>query len=263
MRISYYLLTALLFVSFEATAKAVPFSLNISGENISLTKQLELKNFTEGESEIKFDFADKAGKPYKFSMKYKKLPPNRSYPSNLDITLMNGQGDKLGYLFWANNGVAALQKIGTFGLIINVDGKPVDVQFSFADSKKGNLSIASLEDERFVQDTLVPKYGFQMIRPVKVPKIAKDTRSITYALDSHPYAVNYTIKDIDNGLVEFQYNLFKTENNQQQLLERVYYHADSMETLREGMFAGKYFDQEAGTFKLVFYPTQGQTSPDN
>ena len=44
-------------------------------------------------------------------------------------------------------------------------------------------------------------------------------------------------------------------------LERIYFNADSLETLREGMFAGKYFDKEAGTFKLVFYPTMGQTSP--
>ena len=239
----------------------MPLSININSACITVSKQLELKDITEGESEIKFDFYDKDGKPYKFSMKYKKLPPNRSYPSNLDITLMNGQGDKLGYLFWANNGVAALQKIGTFGLIINVDGKPVDLQFSFAKPKQGSLSIDNLENERFVQDTLVPKYGFQMIRPVTVPKVADDTRSITYALDNHPYAVNYTIKDIDKGLVEFQYNLFNTENNNNQLLERIYYHADSMETLREGMFAGKYFDQKVGTFKLVFYPTMGQTSP--
>jgi len=27
------------------------------------------------------------------------------------------------------------------------------------------------------------------------------------------------------------------------------------------MYAGKYFDKEDGTFKLVFYPVMGQTEP--
>ena len=40
------------------------------------------------------------------------------------------------------------------------------------------------------------------------------------------------------------------------------YHAGSIETLREGMFTGKYFDADVGAFKLVYYPALGQTSPD-
>jgi hypothetical protein len=40
-----------------------------------------------------------------------------------------------------------------------------------------------------------------------------------------------------------------------------YYETYNIKTLREGMFAGKYFDKDAGTFKLVFYPAMGQTEP--
>lgn len=43
--------------------------------------------------------------------------------------------------------------------------------------------------------------------------------------------------------------------------KRIYYQADSLSTLREGMFAGKYFDRDAGSVKLVYYPAQGQTQP--
>jgi hypothetical protein len=46
------------------------------------------------------------------------------------------------------------------------------------------------------------------------------------------------------------------------LLECVNYNADSLEVLREGMYAGKYFDKDAGTSKLVYYPAMGQTSPE-
>lgn len=66
---------------------------------------------------------------------------------------------------------------------------------------------------------------------------------------------------MDNGGVQFQFNLSSTQDNQARLLERIWFNADSLDTLREGMFAGKYFDADAGTFKLVFYPTQGQTQP--
>ncbi len=64
-----------------------------------------------------------------------------------------------------------------------------------------------------------------------------------------------------NGGVQFQFNLNSTRDNKEHLLERIWFNADSLETLREGMFAGKYFDAEAGTIKLVFYPAQGQTQP--
>jgi hypothetical protein len=42
------------------------------------------------------------------------------------------------------------------------------------------------------------------------------------------------------------------------MLERIYFSADSLETRRESMYAGKYFDKGNGTFKLVFYPVMGR-----
>jgi len=100
-----------------------------------------------------------------------------------------------------------------------------------------------------------------MIRPMLIPMVSEGVRTQAYDLDAHPFKIDYTLKDIDNGLVQFQYNLYKKEGDKSRLLERIYYNADSLETLRNGMFAGKYFDKEYGSFKLVFYPTQGQTAP--
>ena len=113
-----------------------------------------------------------------------------------------------------------------------------------------------------MQDTLVSKFNFQMIRPVVLPNTMPGVRSQTYSLDSHPYAVNYTIKNIDNGLVQFQHNLYQLKNDREEhLLERIYFNADSLDTLREAMYAGKYFSENDGAFKLVFYPAMGQTTP--
>jgi len=36
-----------------------------------------------------------------------------------------------------------------------------------------------------------------------------------------------------------------------------------MATLREAMFAGKYFHPKDGVFKLVFYPAMGPNHSDN
>ena len=151
--------------------------------------------------------------------------------------------------------------MGEFGLIVAVDGRPVDIRFRFDAAKVGKLRVADLGEERLVQDTLVPKFGFQMIRPVVLPLLRPGLRSQTYDLDSHPFAVNYSLVDLDNGGVQFQFNLYRKQGGQQQLLERVYFNADSLQTLREGMFAGKYFDADVGSFKLVFYPALGQTGP--
>ena len=85
--------------------------------------------------------------------------------------------------------------------------------------------------------------------------------SRSYAPDDHPLEVNDTLKDLDHGLVRFQFKLYRSEDGQRQLLERIYFNADRLATLREGMFAGKYFDADAGTYKRVFYPAQGQTAP--
>lgn len=252
---------ALITASSASYAETLPFTLSISGAGIDHQSKLELSDLGEGKTIHKLDFKDSAGTAYGLDINYKELPANRSYPSNLDITLRDGNGNKLGYLFFAINNVAFLKRMGEFGLIVDVNGQPVNIDFIFDSDKTGQLRVAALADERLVQDTLVPKFGFQMIRPVVLPETSPGLRSQSYALDNHPYEVNYTLKDMDNGGVQFQFNLSTTQDNQARLLERIWFNADSLGTLREGMFAGKYFDADAGTFKLVFYPAQGQTQP--
>ena len=249
------------FLSSSVMAKTVAFDLDIDGNDVKFHKTLELSDVGEGKTEINFDFKDTNGKKYTFDLKYSNLAGNRSYPTNLDITLRDGERTKLGYLFFAINDVSFLQQMGNFGLVFDVNGQPMNVSFTFAKEKKGSLKVKDLAKERFVQDTLVPKFGFQMIRPVIVPMSGDGIRSVTYALDHHPYSVNYTIRDMGNGIVQFQHNLYATDTGSEHLLERIYFSADSLETLREAMYAGKYFDKEDGTFKLVFYPAMGQTEP--
>jgi hypothetical protein len=256
------LLCALFFLfSTFSIADTLPFDLSISGSGVSINKSLELSDVGEGKTSINFPFESSSGDKYIFELNYKKLPVNRSYPTNLDITLKDGKGNKLGYLFFANNGVQHLNQIGVFGLVVDVLGEPLDIKFTFEKNKKGNLNINALSEERFVQDTLVSKFNFQMIRPVILPKIADDTSSQTYQLDSHPYSVNYTVKNLNDGLVQFQHNLYHLNGDKEQLLERIYFQADSVETLRKAMYAGKYFHKKDGAFKLVFYPALGQTEP--
>ncbi|MEE9319672.1 MAG: hypothetical protein V3U76_04430 [Granulosicoccus sp.] len=248
-------------ISGTAVADVTPLELKITGTNFDIEKSLELSDIGEGKTDIQFDFKDSNGQAYSFDLRYVALPDNRSYPGNLDITVKEAEGEKLGYLFWANNGVAALKKTGVIGFVTDVKGEAMDVRLTFDKMKQGDLRVASLGDERLVQDTLISKLGFQMIRPVLLPLAEDGVRSQTYKLDDHPYAVNYTLRDIDAGNVEFQFNLSRTDGEEAHLLQRIYYHADSLETLREGMFAGKFFDSEVGTVKLVYYPTLGQTAP--
>lgn len=258
-----FLVSALasLAITTSATAKTLPFDLSISGSQFEINKALELSDPGEDKDKINFNFKSKKGDKFNFDLKYKQLPSNRSYPTNLDVTVKDAEGNKLGYLFWANNGVDALKKIGVFGLKIDVNGEPMDVRFTFDANKKGDLSVKALGEERFVSDTLIPKKGFQMIRPMLLPETKEGVRSQTYALDAHPFEMNYTLKDIENGNVQFQYNLNAKKDDKSHLLESIYFNANNVESLREGMFAGKYFDKEYGAFKLVFYPTMGQIEP--
>lgn len=251
----------LLMLSCMASAETAPFNLSIQGAGIDVSKMLELSDVGEGKTKINLDLKAEGGKVFNFDLQYKKLPSNRSYPTNIDITFKEADGDKLAYLFFANNGVEYLKKVGVLGLVIDVEGEPVDIKLTFDQISKGKLTIKDLEEERFVQDTLVPKLNFQMIRPVLLPTTMPGVRSQTYNLDSHPYAVNYSIKDLDNGGVQFQHNLYQLRKGETHLLERVYFNAGSLEILREAMFAGKYFSEEDGAFKLVFYPAMGQTTP--
>lgn len=252
---------ALLTISSMAWAETLPFKLTIQGAGIDVTKQLELSDVGEGKTKINFDFKDTANNGYQFDLNYKALPSNRSYPSNIDVTLKDASGNKLGYLFFANNSVSFFKQMGTFGLIVDVNGQPVDIKFIFDAEKKSNFTIETLANERFVQDTLVSKFNFQMIRPVILPLIEPGLRSQTYSLDKHPYSVNYTLKNLKSGLVQFQHNLYQLKEDQEHLLQRIYFSADSLATLREAMYASKYFHEKDGTFKLVFYPAMGQTEP--
>ena len=263
MNLRKKLLILTLLFSSPLFATDLPFTLDISGKYIELKKELVISEATEDKTTINFNFKDKLGANYNFDLKYKKLPDNRSYPSNLDITLKDGKGQKLGYIFWANNGTEALKALGTIGMIIDINGEPLDLKFTFDANDKGDFSIKGLDEERYVSDTIIPKKGFQMIRPMLLPIVSDGIRQQAYDLDAHPFKIDYTLKDIDNGLVQFQYNLYKKDGDKDHLLERIYYNADSIETLRNGMFAGKYFDSKYGTFKLVYYPAMGQTTPPN
>ena len=245
-------------ISFSDT---LPFKLSIKGANIDMTKNLELSDVGEGKDRIIIPIKDSAGKNYTLDIKYKDLPNNRSYPGNLDISFKNGESHKLSYLFFAINNLGFLKEMGEFGFITDVEGQSVDVKFVFDSNQTGNLTIDQLVNERFIQDTLVSKFNFQMIRPVILPRLNPSTRSQTYQLDKHPYAVNFTLKNTKHNSVQFQHNLYAINNEQQQLLQRIYFHAGSVSALREAMYAGKYFHQDDGAFKLVFYPALGQTEP--
>lgn len=255
------LILLLVVSSSTVLAKDFPFTLSMTGENFDIKKELIISEATGDKTKINFNFENKEGTNFNFDLKYKVLPSNRSYPSNLDITIKDASGNKLGYIFWANNGTDSLKKLGTIGMIIDVNGKPLDVKFTFDKNDKGNLSVEDLKGERYVSDTLIPKKGFQMIRPMLVPLVSTDVRRQSYDLDAHPFKIDYTLKNLEKGLVQFQYNLYRKDGRKSHLLARIYYNAGSIETLRDGMFAGKYFDKEYGTFKLVFYPSMGQTTP--
>ncbi len=255
------LMVFMLLFSSNAYAETLPFDLSIKSALLNLHRSLALSDIGEGKTAIHFDFKDQAGKAYTFDLNYKALPANRSFPSNLDITLKDAQGEKLGYLFFALNQVSFLKRMGIFGLKVKVGDDLLDVRFNFDPKASGNLYVSELGQERFVQDTLAQAFYFQMIRPVVLPQVKPGLRSITYRLDKKPYGVNFSLKDQADGIVQFQYNLYDERKKQTHLLERIYFQAGSLATLREAMFAGKYFHPKDGVFKLVFYPAMGQTAP--
>ncbi|MDQ6952427.1 MAG: hypothetical protein Q9M15_02755 [Mariprofundaceae bacterium] len=261
--LKYMVWWAVLLGSFSniAMAKTLPFQLSIQGADVSIQQTFTLRDVNEGNHVIHLNFQDHHHHDYTLDVSYQALPSNRSYPMHLDVTLKNKQGKKLAYLFFANNGLAALKRIGTLGVAVNINGKLMDIRLRFDEKKQGTLALSDVNHERFIQDTLVPAFHFQMIRPVIVPWVAKGLRSQTYSLDAHPYAVNYSIQDLGHGVLEFQHHLYRSEDGKKTLLERVYFYADSLSILREAMYAAKYFDRKNGTFKLVFYPALGQTEP--
>ncbi|KAG1649062.1 Protein YrdA [Nymphon striatum] len=71
-------------------AAEMPFTLSITGKNFEIKKSLSISEAKEDKNKINFDFKDKSGADYNFDLKYKTLPKNRSYPTNLDITIKDG-----------------------------------------------------------------------------------------------------------------------------------------------------------------------------
>jgi len=251
----------LLAGSTVAMAEILPFTLDITGDHLNVHRSLELSDLGEGKTVTHINFKDDRGKAYTFDFTYKALPANRSFPANLDIMLKDARGKKLGYVFFTINRVRFLKQMGMFGLMFKVDGELMDIRFTFAQHATGKLRVADLGGERFVQDTLVSALHYKMTRPVNIPLVKPGLRSKTYRLDEHPYGVNYTLKDQQDGMVQFQYNLYDKSNKQTHLLERIYFQAGSLEVLRETMFVGKYFHPDDGMFKLKFYPLTGQRAP--
>lgn len=246
----------------EDEANSIPFDITVLGSRVDKKDtSYEMFDLAAQQTSIRHRFKNSEGREYEVSIKYKPLPSNRSYPGNLDITLSDAKGQKIGYLFFATNGLEALKSIGVFGLRVKDGDDLVDVRFIFDPKKAGSLQLADLTEERFVQDTLISDKGFQMIRPV-ILQPGKDKQwNKSFATDAHPFEVSFTAEQVTNGVVEFQHNLHSTLNESADLLISTYYHADSIETLRQGMFASKYFDAEYGGIKLVYYPALGQTEP--
>ncbi len=238
----------------------LPFTLMIKGNGLDTTESVILGELGQGNTHYALAMKPADKGEYNFELNYKPLPSNRSYPANLDINFSQG-GNKKGYLFWALNDLRALKRFGVIGFMVEVDGEMVDVKMDFGSNVAPTLKAASLGAEALMSDTLIPKKGFQMIRPMLLPVTAPDARGQSFALDSHPFEMNYSLIDLPEGGVQFQYNLSRKTEGGPKLAARFYYNAATLEILREGMFAGKFFDAEYGTIKLVYYPTQGQTLP--
>jgi len=246
---------------FTCTVFAKDINVHISSKTLNAKTSFSINDALSDTTVFEHTFKNNKHNAFSLQVKYKKLSKSRSYPRNLDITLKDSQGKKIGYLFFATNGVEALSELGEFGFISKHNDELIDVRFSLTRTNKGALSTRQLESERFIQDTLIPKVGFQMIRPVILPKVSEKKRSETFQLDHHPLAINYTAVDLPDGLLEFQHNLYETSNTSTSLISRVYFRANNLKTLRSVMYAGKYFSNEFGPIKLIFYPAMGQTHP--
>ena len=250
--IKLFTLLVLTFVHLGCYANS-SFDLIIQGKNLEIKK-----SFFLGAPESKDSHINYVLKDFQFDLRYKKLPTNRSYPAHLDITLSKG-GKKVGYLFFALNDLDILQCIGVFGMVLDINGELVDVQLKTRVVTVGNIDFDSLNKERFFQDTLLPNKSFQMIRPVILPKIQDGVRAKEFNLDHYPYSVEYKIIDRGQGVVLFQHNLYKKSTAKKRLIMQIYFQANSLDELREVMYAGKAFNFSDAPAKLVFYPALGQT----
>ena len=250
------LITFSLLLSFASCASTHHTALKISG---SSSHNVEISD----KNKYKLNFKDSEKRDFKLSIGYKKLPSNRSFPNNIDLLITDSRGEKLSYLFFALNDLKFLSQVGEWGIVTRINGKLANFKFSDSTPLTRNLSLASLDNERFIQDTLMPQKNFQMIRPVIMEQVNSSQSSKGFDLDRHPYYVEYKAIQKEDGIVEFQHNLYRKIKNKQELINRIYFHSGSLKTIRLAMYAGKYFSSKDGPIKLVFYPALGQTEPQN
>lgn len=253
------IITSLAILSFASCASTHETTLKISGKNFNSNHHIEISDKTK----LNLFFKDSNDKGFNLSLGYKKLPKNRSFPSNIDLLITDSQGKKLSYLFFALNELRFLSQIGEWGIVTRINGKLANFKFSDSTPLKRNLSLASLDNERFIQDTLMPQKNFQMIRPVIMEQVNSSQLSKGFDLDRHPYYVEYKAIQKEDGIVEFQHNLYRKIRKKQELINRIYFHSGNLKTIRLAMYAGKYFSAKDGPIKLVFYPALGQTEPQN
>ncbi|MDP0588977.1 MAG: hypothetical protein QS748_07210 [Candidatus Endonucleobacter bathymodioli] len=237
-------------------ADTVSFELNISGEGIAISKSLQLSDVGEGKTEINFSFEASTGQEYTFVLRYGLTSPNPSLRTILYVTLSNRYNKRLGGLFFTNNGVQHLKRIGVLGFVVDDLGEPVDIKLSFQKNNKGNLDISSLGYERFLQDVKVSKWNLRMRHPLILPVIEDGVRSQTNLLVGHPYSINYALTNIGEGLVQFQHNLYKLTDGNEHLLDRIYFQADSLETLRGIMYGTKSIHENDVEFEVTFHTTE-------
>ncbi len=254
-------LTSTIFIllfSLTACASTHQANLKISGDKFNFEQKIIISK----QKNTLIEFTNTNGKKFNLSLKYKSLPANRSYPNHLDLLVRGDKGNKLSYLFFALNSLEFLNEVGPWGIISNIENSPVKFEFSPNSSIARNLQLDDLQNERFIQDTLMPNKGFQMIRPVILEATSKNQISKGFNLDNHPYYVEYKAIQLEPGLIEFQHNLYENIGSTKRLLKTIFFRAGSLDTIRTAMFAGKYFNTSHGPIKLVFYPALGQTAPN-
>lgn len=249
---------AMLMASALCQAASLPFELGITGDEFEFHQRCEISDIDEGKTTQTVAFKSKSGVGYTIDWNYKKLPVNRSYPTNIDLNIKDAAGKKIGYLFWALNDISFLKKMGELGIVVNIEGKPVDFKLVFEHKSSGSLSEATFASEPLIQDTIVTSKNFQMIRPVLMTTFVAGESRKEFTLDAMPYKTNFTAKLAPNGVAKFEQNLISTSDGADRLLDRVYFSADSVETLRGAMYATNYFDRADGTIRMVFYPANGQ-----
>ncbi len=260
MKYMFALLLSSVLWAQAAYAGMHPFAVHIRGSAFDTQERLALSDIGEGKTAIHVRFKSRAGQAYNFDMQYHQVS-KRSHPASLDITLSDMQGNPLGRLSFAVDHLDFFKQLGVFGFKVNIDGEPVDVQLVWSGHKKGHVQAKDLTQERFFQDTQVPKWGFQMPHTLSLKPQGSHTLDAIHQLGKHPYAVRYTIVDRANGGIRFKHQLYRLEQNTPHLLSSVYFNADDLQTLRKVSYVAEHFDAHDGVFKLIFYTPLGQSKP--